>query len=180
MYSYLYQDGMFQYMLLLRGATCSSRAASIVCIRFNTCSSCEEQLVAIIYNIAYKTFQYMLLLRGATDLCNRRSGHRPFQYMLLLRGATGGNRLSGVACCFNTCSSCEEQHAWYRYTPKLKGFNTCSSCEEQLSSAIRQFAGRFCFNTCSSCEEQLARKQILLIYLAFQYMLLLRGATPRF
>ena len=80
---------MFQYMLLLRGATfsqpkernqtrfntCSSCEEQLGSIppgivpesRFNTCSSCEEQpdTNAAITNAAYQ-FQYMLLLRGAT------------------------------------------------------------------------------------------------------------------
>ena len=55
--------------------------------RFNTCSSCEEQLQEL-YGSTGKAFQYMLLLRGAT------SGTADFE-----RGRRG----------FNTCSSCEEQ-----------------------------------------------------------------------
>ena len=56
--------------------------------RFNTCSSCEEQLESV--NLAVDVpFQYMLLLRGATGAAETvvYFGSR-FQYMLLLRGAT--------------------------------------------------------------------------------------------
>ena len=86
--SALMRGRWFQYMLLLRGATTNSRRISAWRC-FNTCSSCEEQLVLIFTNVYLnEMFQYMLLLRGATPgLRGRRRAHR-FQYMLLLRGAT--------------------------------------------------------------------------------------------
>ena len=78
----------FQYMLLLRGATdtdvdspeiehvsihaplARSNAAppgrTAAPARFNTCSSCEEQLSHGARFAAPVVFQYMLLLRGAT------------------------------------------------------------------------------------------------------------------
>ena len=56
---------LFQYMLLLRGATISLSV-----------------FVPVIL------FQYMLLLRGATQAHQTAPGCFPFQYMLLLRGAT--------------------------------------------------------------------------------------------
>ena len=171
-------DLAFQYMLLLRGATMSTRPAR-----------------------STSSFQYMLLLRGATGGHGadpdalRVSIHAPlarsnfycrknkkwvavFQYMLLLRGATFIFRRAGNGSfCFNTCSSCEEQLLLLRFLPLLllvsihaplarsnsecpsppplshARFNTCSSCEEQPfpASTVASFP---CFNTCSSCEEQ--------------------------
>ena len=60
-------DKVFQYMLLLRGATRQpgdmERGKG-----FNTCSSCEEQPLGIPVPLFQALFQYMLLLRGATKL----------------------------------------------------------------------------------------------------------------
>ena len=129
-------EKMFQYMLLLRGATTRLRTLMVVWISFNTCSSCEEQLRGSGSSQQMSTFQYMLLLRGATS-----SPRTP----------------ASSDTCFNTCSSCEEQ----RLSPQ-------TSCV------------RFCFNTCSSCEEQRTVTLPSRMLTAFQYMLLLRGATsPR-
>ena len=55
-------------------------------------------------------------------------------------------------------------------------FNTCSSCEEQQKH-LRCRRHRHCFNTCSSCEEQRPHPMSQCTECAFQYMLLLRGAT---
>ena len=211
--------------------------------RFNTCSSCEEQLSEIEPFPCAVLFQYMLLLRGATvvrignkrfpgvsihaplarsnivgssgthffnvsihaplarsNLARGYVGNKPeFQYMLLLRGATRYATSSMPSTGFNTCSSCEEQ---LHHLPRLlhhRRFNTCSSCEEQRYSNIgnedvpevsihaplaRSNANRVLhaaigssFNTCSSCEEQRPDKNDNWQALAFQYMLLLRGAT---
>ena len=79
----------FQYMLLLRGATCYIKTTN-----------------------KSKRFQYMLLLRGATG--HYLVAHHPkmFQYMLLLRGATRALTASArILRSFNTCSSCEEQQS---------------------------------------------------------------------
>ncbi len=100
----------FQYMLLLRGAT-EKNVPRSPRIRFNTCSSCEEQLLLKCLIPTTCLFQYMLLLRGAT---HSRLGIRSaclFQYMLLLRGATFMQKTVSL---------------------RKEGFNTCSSCEEQL------------------------------------------------
>ena len=106
------QKQMFQYMLLLRGATCTKRDMPMQTppvsihaplarsnsrtrprrpntIGFNTCSSCEEQPAGTTIVASMIPFQYMLLLRGATSPIPTRSGCSAFQYMLLLRGATG-------------------------------------------------------------------------------------------
>ena len=81
----------FQYMLLLRGATCQEAPAGL------------------------KTrFQYMLLLRGATRASGTSEPSSSFQYMLLLRGATrSAPKRSRPPESFNTCSSCEEQQAGF-------------------------------------------------------------------
>ena len=77
-------------------------------------------------------FQYMLLLRGATPSSRRNIEPETFQYMLLLRGATCIFLYSEWGTCFNTCSSCEEQHAKkFIFSLAKYSFNTCSSCEEQ-------------------------------------------------
>ena len=56
---------------------------------FNTCSSCEEQQTHVNSgNRTVKRFQYMLLLRGATTPYVNKATDALFQYMLLLRGAT--------------------------------------------------------------------------------------------
>ena len=99
--------------------------------RFNTCSSCEEQLESV--NLAVDVpFQYMLLLRGATGAAETvvYFGSR-FQYMLLLRGATRRRSRRRCGFRFNTCSSCEEQQEESKIDRLLQCFNTCSSCEEQ-------------------------------------------------
>ena len=145
---------MFQYMLLLRGATHHSIPAVLppdVSIhaprkrsnsrrrvparkykRFNTCSSQEEQPVP----------------------------------------APG----SAHPCRFNTCSSQEEQPLPDANSLTRTSFNTCSSQEEQRG---RRDTVLPClrFNTCSSQEEQLPKKASSVPVKKFQYMLLARGAT---
>ena len=132
-------------MLLLRGATFSGLARRFGTSRFNTCSSCEEQLVRKLkaerlqvqfqymlllrgatsqqnYSHNYnKEFQYMLLLRGATPRKSTWARRLTFQYMLLLRGATLVQQTKiGFRKSFNTCSSCEEQLDYIRiYLPFL-------------------------------------------------------------
>ena len=80
---------LFQYMLLLRGATPEN-------CRFPNGFQ----------------FQYMLLLRGATTTLEHTIHElAKFQYMLLLRGATCKvpRTVREPPVSFNTCSSCEEQ-----------------------------------------------------------------------
>ena len=147
---------MFQYMLLLRGATtrfvdckdveCVSihaplarsndcgRPGGTVAGRFNTCSSCEEQPFNWAgTNASADEFQYMLLLRGATPAPNSASPSPMFQYMLLLRGAT-----RGVTCPLSDVS--------FQYMLLLRGAT-------------------------------FPLRLLLRFLLQFQYMLLLRGAT---
>ena len=62
--------------------------SSPLCMSFNTCSSCEEQLSSVTRSANLETFQYMLLLRGATGTFQPVFRRLKFQYMLLLRGAT--------------------------------------------------------------------------------------------
>ena len=171
-------------MLLLRGATSSPAEAPAAILRFNTCSSCEEQLDGLTIDselFRFNTcssceeqlhaksgstslcmFQYMLLLRGATRMAALSATMRLFQYMLLLRGATDPPSLSGVV----GDVSIHAPLARSNYTPsaltiRASGFNTCSSCEEQPAGNHAR-AGRQGFNTCSSCEEQLLRPVIRL------------------
>ena len=144
---------MFQYMLLLRGATFGRLSLQDGSHRFNTCSSCEEQLAVRQRFLCVHVSIHAPLARSNTSPAIVRaldlvSIHAPlarsnckliyspcrlwFQYMLLLRGAT---RRRG------------------KQVRRLR-FNTCSSCEEQLENFCSCAAGG-CFNTCSSCEEQL-------------------------
>ena len=147
-------DSMFQYMLLLRGAT-ARQGRKPRPLRFNTCSSCEEQLCSTLYAMTSSRFQYMLLLRGATQYVSPNIVVPLFQYMLLLRGATSS---------FDGDGGCAD------------GFNTCSSCEEQ------HFAGELFLFFDVSIHAPLARSNLPAVWhlrarTLFQYMLLLRGAT---
>ena len=77
----------FQYMLLLRGATKLIYSFSFRSRRFNTCSSCEEQL-----NTGDGTLSRFCF--NTCSSCEEQLG----QKFLRLKHAG-----------FNTCSSCEEQ-----------------------------------------------------------------------
>ena len=169
----------FQYMLLLRGATCDCKKELCQDQGFNTCSSCEEQRRARAPGRVQRQFQYMLLLRGATSVFPEAhilipvSIHAPlarsnvlvfmfknlvfpFQYMLLLRGATCFFRKIERSDCFNTCSSCEEQRE-PRFGQKLSDVSIHAPLARSNS-----------------------RKPVTIsLLIAFQYMLLLRGATLR-
>ena len=81
-------DKKFQYMLLLRGATQKAVERAIKYLGFNTCSSCEEQLLAL----------FLLLGFGSVSI------HAP-----LARSNYGDSYTGFVIYSFNTCSSCEEQ-----------------------------------------------------------------------
>ena len=99
----------------------------------------------------------MLLLRGATDILVYASDSLWFQYMLLLRGATMVlDLIQSLIKGFNTCSSCEEQHVRICLAP----LRTVSIHAPLARSNPRPQA---------SSPDQ-----------SFQYMLLLRGATPEF
>ena len=144
-------------MLLLRGATLRAQTGWDYTTGFNTCSSCEEQQTPCRVVYIVSLFQYMLLLRGATRAsaaCSATHGvsiHAPLARSNSLRSAS----FARFEFSFNTCSSCEEQHAASITGEMMMGFNTCSSCEEQHS-----------------------RNPVLPVNRLFQYMLLLRGATP--
>ena len=144
-------------MLLLRGATrCRARGCSMR-NRFNTCSSCEEQLYRFGFSPVSTEFQYMLLLRGATFVREQHSGdilvsiHAP-----LARSNVWGTCWMKAGRCFNTCSSCEEQQF------VLPGGYTREEFQYMLLLRGATFKPVFalfppsCFNTCSSCEEQRA------------------------
>ena len=103
---------LFQYMLLLRGATTKSYLlSSEKC--FNTCSSCEEQLAIS---------GLLVRIKMSFNTCSSCEEQHVSGYY------------SDYAGGFNTCSSCEEQPGRTRSFGNATGFNTCSSCEEQLST----------------------------------------------
>ena len=102
---------LFQYLLLLRGATCRRRIFQYTSNCFNTCSSCEEQLslcdlvtglddVSIPAplarsNTSSASLQYGTMVSIPAPLARSNSSqfvdHKKdakFQYLLLLRGAT--------------------------------------------------------------------------------------------
>ena len=82
------ESSMFQYMLLLRGATfwkvTGTRSLSVSIHAPLARSNTPVVSPAVIT----ESFQYMLLLRGATQRVTKLSRKQLFQYMLLLRGAT--------------------------------------------------------------------------------------------
>ena len=101
-----------------------------------------------------------------------------FQYMLLLRGATPGKPVKRAAQIrFNTCSSCEEQHAGYDHHHIRRRFNTCSSCEEQLMSGAAKHHSFFVSIHAPLARSNEAHGVGNTVAGEFQYMLLLRGAT---
>ena len=103
---------LFQYMLLLRGATLPKiRVKLIKC--FNTCSSCEEQRRHIRGRKASARF----------NTCSSCEEQRKIQPACSCNAS------------FNTCSSCEEQLRFHLRVLTRHGFNTCSSCEEQRIAA---------------------------------------------
>ena len=167
---------LFQYMLLLRGATARNQtnnagrqvsihaplarsnpprlSRGLITMSFNTCSSCEEQ----------------------QSWSNSPCSLYPFQYMLLLRGATSVMQLPIPRTSFNTCSSCEEQLSLTAWGVRLISFNTCSSCEEQLYYPVypvlfHQFQYMLLLRGATRSRKRTTKKP------SFQYMLLLRGAT---
>ena len=81
---------LFQYMLLLRGATRSAGRIGLRSMGFNTCSSCEEQPQHICGLLAVMPVSIHAPL-ARSNLRGRSRRYRVlwFQYMLLLRGATG-------------------------------------------------------------------------------------------
>ena len=120
--------------------------------------------------------------------------------MLLLRGATSTKERRFTASCFNTCSSCEEQHAFFalfflpetfQYMLLLRGatfrrksestttgrFNTCSSCEEQQLDPFRSEGYPVSIHAPLARSNKNGRERGSTR--EFQYMLLLRGATDR-
>ena len=168
---------LFQYMLLLRGATLPERCPStyhhvsihaplarsnltrnrwlLLPLSFNTCSSCEEQPSSSNRSRMLSVSIHAPLARSNSRAAISKSLSAVFQYMLLLRGATLFDIcLYADKGSFNTCSSCEEQLLSCFGYEITNCFNTCSSCEEQHLT-VPGVCRRDGFNTCSSCEEQL-------------------------
>ena len=167
---------MFQYMLLLRGATL---------------------LKSLPFN--FKGFQYMLLLRGATKRVCKALLVFLFQYMLLLRGATVSVVSAAAGAGFNTCSSCEEQQEKRPYYSTIKvsihaplarsnekGHYLVAHHPVSIHAPLARSNFYEDWTDCmprvsihaplarSNCERHKVRQTAF----AFQYMLLLRGATP--
>ncbi len=100
---------LFQYMLLLRGATKSDRFCGNFECSFNTCSSCEEQHRPGSTRTKSSGFNTCSSCEEQRRIAIVSIIALRFQYMLLLRGATYHSTPSIPCGCFNTCSSCEEQ-----------------------------------------------------------------------
>ena len=100
--------------------------------------------------------------------------------------------------CFNTCSSCEEQQVAYKLThtykvsihaplarsnflpgeiPVIFFVSIHAPLARSNGTGHTDTSSTTGFNTCSSCEEQPRSSCIIIIFIKFQYMLLLRGAT---
>ena len=147
---------MFQYMLLLRGATGSPPERSDCCsvsihaplARSNHSAGADYKklFVSIHAPLARSNFlrglrlqlrllfQYMLLLRGATLSPLISVVKFVFQYMLLLRGATERTPSALTAGVFQYMLLLRGATALLpRRSVKAESFNTCSSCEEQLN-----------------------------------------------
>ena len=126
------RPALFQYMLLLRGATytCEYWYEQM---GFNTCSSCEEQLVltfCTLFPVGFNTCsscEEQLYIRFTVILFDRVSIHAPLArsnvgvvapaehdvvsiHAPLARSNSTHHRIASGRRCFNTCSSCEEQH----------------------------------------------------------------------
>ena len=192
----------FQYMLLLRGATLLVNRSSLLRADFNTCSSCEEQPVLPLpkegEHSHFNTCSSCEEQQDPIQIGN--SGFYISIHAPLVRSNFFVHVYRTNRDYFNTCSSCEEQHACRSAVRRDIGFNTCSSCEEQPYRKPLMSSPMPRFNTCSSCEEQrnflcnrftiyvsihapLARSNLYRdaktkTARMFQYMLLLRGATP--
>ena len=143
-------------MLLLRGATRSVHDSGSSMPGFNTCSSCEEQLIFLTLCFCKTGFQYMLLLRGATQYTCRL----PYRFRVSIHAPLArSNSLKLFP------------------SRMVRSFNTCSSCEEQLDYLVEDAV-----IVKVSIHAPLARSNNVLDSMScrlkrFQYMLLLRGAT---
>ena len=190
---------MFQYMLLLRGATGhASLVNSCIAVsihaplarsnktdestyrrrtRFNTCSSCEEQPPSDGFCYLDSKFQYMLLLRGATFPRLRHSGDG---HVSIHAPLARSNLFVDIP---------DPATAVSIHAPLARSNGDDASALEWTNVSIHAPLARSnaslhprsppagCFNTCSSCEEQLAAAGAGTQIQTFQYMLLLRGAT---
>ncbi len=172
----LTMTGGFQYMLLLRGATrtlfsfgwmlnvsihapLARSNPDVVFIRldverFNTCSSCEEQLTSTKLSAGQRRFNTCSsceeqptrphsapVLRVSIHAPLARSNLNRWRYPMrfnvsihapLARSNCLSQTDNEAHQSFNTCSSCEEQRSLPQIRPVFQRFNTCSSCEEQL------------------------------------------------
>ena len=122
---------LFQYMLLLRGATfippnfSSNIPVSIHAplARSNTIGSIgnKMKIVSIHAPLARSNVKASIVTHHHSV-----SIHAP-----LARSNRRFVKMSSAPTSFNTCSSCEEQLGTGKIVHQFFGFNTCSSCEEQ-------------------------------------------------
>ena len=170
---------MFQYMLLLRGATRVFNIIKACHNSFNTCSSCEEQRSLHLRLLLKDSFNTCSSCEEQLDICRAVrlmlpvSIHAPLARSNRPSAFSKSNRRS-----FNTCSSCEEQlvpalshqkkHK-FQYMLLLRGATKsrkhCKLGKTFQYMLLLRGATPFriyglplyrCFNTCSSCEEQLS------------------------
>ena len=166
----------FQYMLLLRGATCPFATLYLMRRCFNTCSSCEEQhsrperrldcLVSIHAPLARSNF-----MRGKRRRRVNVSIHAPlarsnlaigkqllewmFQYMLLLRGATQPHAavITTSFVSIHAPLARSNQHQLDLFDFAQVSIHAPLARSNNVSTLVADTDGSF--NTCSSCEEQL-------------------------
>ena len=188
---------MFQYMLLLRGATqkrhCSRREQRFnTCSsceeqpprgcrddsasRFNTCSSCEEQLKPFVKRLFSKVSIHAPLARSNMKMAETMVDPYVSIHAPLARSNDAPVRSPGLRRGFNTCSSCEEQpESGLRFagsTVSIHAPLARSNLHVPHDDAEREV----------SIHAPLARSNPLSMMAlkrdyVFQYMLLLRGAT---
>ena len=148
--------------------------------RFNTCSSCEEQLqleekdkkIAVSIHAPLARSNMVFPVCPVVD--DPVSIHAPL--------ARSNLRIflprSSPPSCFNTCSSCEEQHTCTAHVFRVE----CVSIHAPLARSNNRFSAIDAINTLVSIHAPLARSNLIAFSglpspLMFQYMLLLRGAT---
>ena len=195
------EELLFQYMLLLRGATskfsapsacpCVSIHAPLARSNSSFALSFQHRVVSIhaplarSNNVKHDNLCYQTGFNTCSSceeqlwymkcaICNSR-----FQYMLLLRGATqsiADFRLHQVVSIHAPLARSNLGASVFGFEIDL--FQYMLLLRGATWSRLRECTTKS-FNTCSSCEEQLGTAFPLPRRARFQYMLLLRGATRR-
>ena len=166
-------------MLLLRGATHVTRRPKTLRKRFNTCSSCEEQLDGIGYQYAkpIKVSIHAPLARSNSKTAGA-SMWALFQYMLLLRGATGppvqSVRIPRAVSIHAPLARSNDRRPEVRldrlvsiHAPLARSNQSHSAATDRADVSIHAPLAR---SNLSDMPASISKKR-------FQYMLLLRGAT---